>query len=55
MDTVIQDVMNWDITNWAFSDLNNIAYLVAAVAVLGALNGVRRSLSHCGRVARRRR
>jgi len=54
MDTMVQEVMSWDITSWALSDMGNLMWAVAAVAALGALNGVRLSLAHGGRTAARR-
>ena len=50
----IWDITN-NITNWALSDLgNSLLWVGGAILVLGALNGVRHSWSHCGRTAARR-
>jgi hypothetical protein len=50
MDAMIQSV-----ADWAFADPSGVALAVGALALLGALNGIRLSLSRCGRAARRRR
>jgi hypothetical protein len=44
MDTMIQNI-----TDWALSDISNLVWAVAAIAVLGAANGVRRSWSWASR------
>lgn len=44
-----------DCAAWLFSDVTNVLYVVAGIAVLGVINGIRRSLQydkfigHCGR------
>jgi hypothetical protein len=47
-DSTMETMIN-DITKWVFSDLNNLAYIIGAIVVLGAINGIRCSLAHCGR------
>lgn len=49
MDAIIQEVMNWDITNWILSDTGNLMRVMGTILVLGALNGVRLSLAHSER------
>lgn len=36
-----------DAIEWLFSDINNGLYILGGIAVLGAINGIRRSLKHC--------
>ena len=36
-----------DATNWMFSDITNAMYVIGAIVVIGAVNGIRISLKHC--------
>ena len=50
MDAMLRGVMDW-----ALSDTSGLAWAIAAIAVLGAANGVRLSLGGASRAARRPR
>lgn len=41
-----QTLLN-DTMNWIFSDVTRSMWIVGAIAVIGALNGIRCSLNHC--------
>jgi hypothetical protein len=41
-----QTLLN-DVSGWLFSDVTHIVYIVAAIAIVGAINGVRLSFNHC--------
>lgn len=40
--TLINDTMNW-----LFSDVTHIMYVIGAIVVIGAINGIRLSLGRC--------
>jgi len=42
-----QTLLN-DAASWIFSDPKNIAYVIGAVVVIGAIKGIGRSLRWCG-------
>lgn len=49
-----QTLLN-DACNWVFSDITRSMWIVGAVAVIGAINGVRISLKHCSHTVGHRR
>lgn len=36
-----------EVSGWLFSDVTNVLYVIGAIAVVGAINGIRLSLNHC--------
>jgi len=41
-----QTLLN-DAANWVFSDVTRSIWIVAGIAVIGAINGIRLSLNRC--------